>query len=153
VNSYYRGAHGILLVYDLTDPSSATSLRMWLQEIEKFAKEGIPVILVGNKADLIHPSGSTQLQQAQLTQIIQTRQIISELQNDFPLLHNYECSAKSGENIEESFLQMIKMMIKEKQENYLRHPPSERKEKKTNVRIQRTGNELLSSDSVSCCGT
>jgi Ras-related protein Rab-1A len=147
VNSYYRGAHGILLVYDLTDPSSAISLRMWLQEIEKFAKEGIPIILIGNKSDLTLRSMNQQVSPV----IQETRQIISDLQIDFPLLQNYECSAKTGEQIEQSFLHLIQAMVKEKQENY--RPYDKRQEKKMTVRVHRNGNELSSESTLSCCGT
>ena len=51
-SSYYRGAHGIILVYDISDMSSFNSIKLWLQEVEKFAMEDATKILVGNKCDL-----------------------------------------------------------------------------------------------------
>jgi Ras-related protein Rab-1A len=50
--SYYRGAHGIIIVYDITDEESFLSVQQWLSEIEKYASENVNKILVGNKADL-----------------------------------------------------------------------------------------------------
>lgn len=41
-----------MLVFDLTDRDSFTSLRYWLNEVEKHAQPGVTTILVGNKLDL-----------------------------------------------------------------------------------------------------
>ncbi|KAM3145993.1 GTP-binding protein of the rab [Paramecium bursaria] len=51
-NSYYKGAHGIILVYDVTDKQSFKDIENWLQEIEKYANENVVRLLVGNKNDL-----------------------------------------------------------------------------------------------------
>ena len=50
--SYYRGAHGILIVYDVTNRTSFEQIKVWLGEIEKNAREKVVKILVGNKSDL-----------------------------------------------------------------------------------------------------
>ena len=50
--SYYKGAHAILIVFDLTDRESFEHVRNWMADIDKFAKEGVYRILVGNKCDL-----------------------------------------------------------------------------------------------------
>ena len=50
--SYYRGAHGILLVYDVTDKDSFKNLTNWLIEIEKNSSKNVLKILIGNKSDL-----------------------------------------------------------------------------------------------------
>ena len=52
VSSYYRGAHGILLIFDLTDIESFKSLNNWLIEIERNANKNVIKILIGNKCDL-----------------------------------------------------------------------------------------------------
>lgn len=49
---YYRNAHGIIIVFDLTNYSSFENLNKWLKEIEFFMTEGnYKVILVSNKCD------------------------------------------------------------------------------------------------------
>jgi Ras-related protein Rab-18 len=53
--SYYRGAHGVLLVYDVTRPETFQHLPQWLNEIETYGPAGgksVVKLLVGNKSDL-----------------------------------------------------------------------------------------------------
>ncbi|CAN1275104.1 Ras-related protein RABE1a [Linum perenne] len=50
--AYYRGAMGILLVYDVTDESSFNNIRNWIRNIEQHASDNVNKILVGNKADM-----------------------------------------------------------------------------------------------------
>ncbi|CCW71500.1 unnamed protein product [Phytomonas sp. Hart1] len=52
-NSYYRGAHAIALVYDVSVPSSFYGLTKWLEEAKKCSQsEDIIFLLIGNKIDL-----------------------------------------------------------------------------------------------------
>jgi small GTP-binding protein len=48
---YYRGAKGVLLVYDKSNEQSFQRLDYWLKEIKQGC-ENVPIILIGNKADL-----------------------------------------------------------------------------------------------------
>ncbi|KAI5395385.1 Ras- protein RABE1a, variant 2 [Lathyrus oleraceus] len=50
--AYYRGAMGILLVYDVTDESSFNNIKNWIRNIEQHASDNVNKILVGNKADM-----------------------------------------------------------------------------------------------------
>ena len=52
ISSYYRGASGILLLYNITDRESFESLNSWLIDIEKNASKNVCKILVGTNCDL-----------------------------------------------------------------------------------------------------
>eukprot|EP00794_Sanderia_malayensis_P009561 gene9561-10549_t len=49
--TYYRGAHGIIIVYDVTDRNTFINCGAWLSEIERHACEGVLKMIVGNKCD------------------------------------------------------------------------------------------------------
>ena len=50
--SYYKGANGILVVYDITNKESFENLSSWLIEIEKNGNKNVYKFLIGNKNDL-----------------------------------------------------------------------------------------------------
>ena len=50
--NYYNNAHGILIVYDITDKESFNAVKEWIAEIDKYGKKNVVKILVGNKVDL-----------------------------------------------------------------------------------------------------
>ena len=51
-NGYYRGADGILIVYDLTDRDSFENVNMWYEEMSRSVNQKIVSILIGNKLDM-----------------------------------------------------------------------------------------------------
>ena len=51
VSSYYRGAHGIIVVYDVTDRQSFCKIQHWLKEIENYGTDSVCKLIVGNKCD------------------------------------------------------------------------------------------------------
>ncbi|XP_033901735.3 ras and EF-hand domain-containing protein-like isoform X1 [Acipenser ruthenus] len=50
--SYFRKAHGVLLLYDITSERSFLNIREWIDEIRDSTDNPIPLILIGNKCDL-----------------------------------------------------------------------------------------------------
>lgn len=50
--SYYRGARGIMLVYDVTCRKSFEHIERWMLNIDKLASNGVEKILIGNKQDM-----------------------------------------------------------------------------------------------------
>ena len=50
--AYYRGAHGALIVYDITNPNSFQNLESWFKEIQNQGELNCINVLVGNKCDL-----------------------------------------------------------------------------------------------------
>ena len=51
-NAYYRGADGIIIVFDLTSKESFINLYDWLDEVKKSAPENTSILVFGNKSDL-----------------------------------------------------------------------------------------------------
>ncbi|KAF7834554.1 ras-related protein RABA6b-like [Senna tora] len=92
-SSYYRGALGALVVYDITRRSSYESVKKWLWELREFGKEDMVVILVGNKCDL---SLSRQVEEEEGKGFAETEGLCF-----------METSALQNVNVEEAFLQMI----------------------------------------------
>jgi len=102
-SSYYRGAHGVILVYDITDRQSFKDLENWLLETEKHASEDIVKILVGNKNDL------------------ESSRVVTFNEGKNFAINNgmefIETSAKGNINIEEAFF-TIARKIKEKVQKF-----------------------------------
>lgn len=98
-SSYYRGAHGILLVFDITNPESFVNLTSWLKEVTNYASETVNLILVGTKSDLA----------ADKRKISYTDAI------EFAKAHNMEyieTSAKSSINIDTAFITLTNNLRK-----------------------------------------
>lgn len=54
LSSYYRGAVGALLVYDIAKHATYVNVTRWLKELRDHADSNIVIMLVGNKSDLKH---------------------------------------------------------------------------------------------------
>jgi len=93
-SSYYRGAHGIILVYDITDPRSFDNINKWLKEIDTHSGGPVLKLLVGNKCDL-------EAQRA--VPVAKGQELANTLQIPF-----IETSAKSVIRVDEAFLTLIK---------------------------------------------
>uniref|UniRef100_A0A8D0ET71 Ras-related protein Rab-13 n=1 Tax=Strix occidentalis caurina TaxID=311401 RepID=A0A8D0ET71_STROC len=50
--AYYRGAVGIILVYDITDEKSFENIQNWMKSIKENASAGVERLLIGNKCDM-----------------------------------------------------------------------------------------------------
>ena len=97
VATYFRGAHGILLLYDVTNKDSFKNLENWLIEIEKNSSDKVLKILVGNKCDLSDD-----------------REIQTEEGQAFAVRNGMEfmeTSAKMNTNVSEAFETLGKLMI------------------------------------------
>merc|ERR1712137_1444615 len=87
-SSYYRGAQGIIIVYDITQQKSFDGLSKWLKEINVFADKEACKLLVGNKTDLSDRVISTE----------QGQKMADEMHAPF-----IETSAKEDNNVTEAF--------------------------------------------------
>ncbi|XP_059752506.1 ras-related protein Rab-26 [Balaenoptera ricei] len=50
-HAYYRDAHALLLLYDVTNKASFDSIQAWLTEIQEYAQHDVVLMLLGNKVD------------------------------------------------------------------------------------------------------
>lgn len=91
-SSYYRGAHGIIVVYDVTDNESFNNVKQWLHEIDRYACENVNKLLVGNKCDL---------EGKRVVSTEQGKEFADGLGIEF-----LETSAKTSTNVEQAFLTM-----------------------------------------------
>ena len=94
--NYYRGANGIILMYDVTDQKSFEHIRDWVEKIKEDAVEEIIIYLVGNKIDLNNKR-------------IITNEEGKKLAAEYNIKY-YETSVKNSIGVEEVFLSLIKEM-------------------------------------------
>lgn len=61
-NSYYRNAHSVILVYDITARDTFEALSSWIQELDTFsgttASKDVVRMIVANKVDKVRPSNA-----------------------------------------------------------------------------------------------
>jgi len=94
--AYYRGAHGIVVVYDVTDSESFENVRMWLKEIERYAADYVEKLLIGNKSDLVAKK---------VVEYSLAKEFAESL--NIPFL---ETSAKDSTNVDEMFYTMTRLI-------------------------------------------
>jgi len=95
-SSYYRGAHGIIVVYDVTDRVSFNNVKQWLGEIDRYACQSVNKLLLGNKADLA---------EKRTVQTSEGKDFADSLGVQF-----LETSAKTSNNVEEAFTTMTRQI-------------------------------------------
>nr|XP_025974500.1 ras-related protein Rab-13 [Dromaius novaehollandiae] len=87
--AYYRGAMGIILVYDITDEKSFENIQNWMKSIKENASAGVERLLIGNKCDM---ESKRKVQ----------REDAEKLAKEYGIRF-FETSAKSSVNVEEAF--------------------------------------------------
>ena len=95
-NAYYRGAEGILVVFDLTNKESFNNIQNWIKEVTIYTGEDVIFMCLGNKSDL-------------------KKEISKSSIDDFKKKTNLEIfnvSAKSGDGVEDAFKHIIELLIK-----------------------------------------
>lgn len=92
MSSYYRGANGIIIVYDVTEQLSFQHVKKWTQDIDRYAPSTVRKLLVGNKCDMTSKK---------VVDYATAKDFADSL--NVTLL---ETSAKNAKNVEETFLTM-----------------------------------------------
>jgi len=96
-SSYYRGAQGIIVAYDISNPKSFSNVARWCREIETFGSKNVKKVLVGNKTDLADRKVTIQ----------EGENMAAQLQLPF-----IETSTKENVKVEEAFMLLVKEMVK-----------------------------------------
>jgi len=99
-SAYYRGADGIIIVYDITDRNSFAHIKDWLDDVNKYTDDNPLKIIVGNKIDLIKDK-----------QINNNDMKTMTAQTGIEII---ECSAKDSIKINELMEIMTKKLIEKK---------------------------------------
>jgi len=95
--SYYRGALGIMLVYDITNANSFDNVSKWLKRISDNADEHVQKIIIGNKCDVEDKRMVTKEKGAEIAK-----------ENGISFM---ETSAKTNVNIEKAFLELAETIL------------------------------------------
>ena len=93
-HNYYRGAHGIALVYDCTHEPTFSNIKKWIQDIHTYAESNVNIVLIGNKCDLAAEK---------VVDTARGKQVADEHHISF-----FETSAKADINVQEAFSDLVK---------------------------------------------
>lgn len=127
--AYYRGAMGIILVYDVTDERTFTNIRQWFKTVSEHANDDAQLLLVGNKSDMD-------------TRVVTTEQgegLAKELGIPF-----IESSAKDDSNVNDIFFTLAKLIQDKIDANMINTPVG----KENNINISSSSG---SGSKKSCC--
>ena len=95
-NAYYRGAEGILIIYDQTNKESFNNIDNWIEEVTKYTGKDVIICALGNKCDL----KDNEISSDDIKNYIKKRKI-----------KFFKVSAKTGSGVEDAFKYMIEQLI------------------------------------------
>ena len=104
-NSYYKGADGIIIVFDLTSKESFENIPNWLSDVYERLGEDVNIIVFANKSDVEDPS-EIQVTDEEIAAFVKERNI-----------KVIKTSARTGHNVDDSFLDMTKQLIVKRSES------------------------------------
>ena len=120
--AYYRGAQGMLLVFDVTNWDSFDKVRNWMTSIQENTTDPVTIYLVGNKCDVPFPKGEEEEEEGKQERPVRriTQEKAQELAREFNVEY-FETSARDGTNVESTFLRLAGAVLE-------KMPAQERKE-------------------------
>lgn len=133
--AYYRGANGIVLVYDITSETSFNSIRGWIRNIEEHASDNVCKILVGNKCDM---------EDKRVITTAQGQALAKEFNIKF-----FEASAKADINVEDAF----QSIARESKKRFDSSHPKDEPAKASGALLSVGGESAPTKSAGSCCST
>ena len=108
--SFYQGCQAIIICYDVSDKESFTKVPSWMEEIKKYCTNSnfIPIVLVGNKCDIVDSKAVTFSEGEQYAK-----------KENIPF---FETSAKQNVNVEEPFESLVEQLLEGPKLNIKRDP-------------------------------
>ena len=110
--NYYKGANGIILIYDVTNKQTFENVKNWISQIKEEANPNVIIYLVGNKIDVPDDQRLVKAEDGQ------------KIADEFNLPFN-EASAKDGTNVNEIFQELLEQI--DEKYSKLEVPKGERK--------------------------
>jgi small GTP-binding protein len=110
--NYYKGANGIILIYDITNMQTYENVKNWISQIKEEANPNVIIYLVGNKIDVPDDQRLVKAEDGQ------------KIADEFNLPFN-EASAKDGTNVNEIFQELLEQI--DEKYSKLEAPKGERK--------------------------
>jgi small GTP-binding protein len=98
--SFYEGTQGAILVFDLSRVNTFHKMKAWITDLRSIIKEQIPIIILGNKADLLPEVGEV-INRDEPKQFAEAEESMY-----------IETSAKTGDNVEKAFVELTQRMRK-----------------------------------------
>lgn len=133
--AYYRGAMGILMVYDVTDEKSFVNIRNWMRNIEQHASEDVNKLLVGNKCDL---------NEKRMVEFDRGKALADECKIEF-----VETSAKTSSNVDTAFVILAKQVKKRLIDSV---EPDTLGDRDSGLKLKKDGNNNNTNGGKSCFG-
>ncbi|KAF7702752.1 Ras-related protein Rab-1A [Cucumispora dikerogammari] len=98
--SYYRGAHCIIVVFDLTNLESFEKIENWLKEVRKHAKEDAQILILGNKVD---DTARREVDRSLVEEYLMAENI--------PIGHYFEVSASENIEVNQAFVKIAYTLV------------------------------------------
>eukprot|EP00929_Paragymnodinium_shiwhaense_P037556 TRINITY_DN19993_c0_g1_i1.p1 TRINITY_DN19993_c0_g1~~TRINITY_DN19993_c0_g1_i1.p1 ORF type:complete len:212 (-),score=41.48 TRINITY_DN19993_c0_g1_i1:158-793(-) len=92
--TYYKSTHGVGIVYDITDRDTFVNVSYWVEQLSQHGPDGVPRILVGNKADL-DDEGLRKVSKSEGEELAKKHGLAF-----------FETSAKTGQGVEDALITM-----------------------------------------------
>ena len=137
-SAYYRGADGILIVYDTTNRESFEHLDSWLSEVNKYASDKMVKVIVGNKSDKLED------------RVVTTEEGMKKAESLG--LSFIETSAKDATHIEEAFSLISRQLVRIREQAAAQAQAAEAASQQGGLQLGQLGSAAADKVNACCSG-